>query len=81
MGKSGIFYVLKTNDWNKIYWAQEVTTNGSALNHDKSLQSYCFGFITETHLYNFDPIKPHFYIVKLGFTGVYIIFFIFAKKA
>ena len=30
--------------------------------------------ITKTLLYNFDPLKPHFYIVKLGFTGVYIIF-------
>ena len=30
--------------------------------------------ITKTCLYNFDPIKPHFYIVKLGFTGVNIIF-------
>ena len=30
--------------------------------------------ITKTRLYNFDPRKPHFYIVKLGFTGVYIIF-------
>ena len=38
------------------------------------------GFITKTCLYNFDPLKPHFYIVKLGFTGVYIIFFISAKK-
>ena len=28
--------------------------------------------ITKTHLYNVDPLKPHFYIVKLGFTGVYI---------
>ena len=28
----------------------------------------------------FDPIKPHFYIVKLGFTGVYIIFLISAQK-
>ena len=27
-------------------------------------------------LYSFDPLKPHFYIVKLGFTGVYIIFLI-----
>ena len=36
--------------------------------------------ITKTHLYNFDPLKPHFYIVKLGFTGVYIIFLIFAHK-
>ena len=32
--------------------------------------------ITKTYLYNFDAIKPHFYIVKLGFTGVYIIFLI-----
>ena len=35
---------------------------------------------TETCLYNFDPRKPHFYIVKLGFTGVYIIFLISAQK-
>ena len=28
---------------------------------------------TKTYLYNIDPLKPHFYIVKLGFTGVYII--------
>ena len=34
------------------------------------------GSITKTYLYNFDPLKPHFYIVKLGFTGVYIIFLI-----
>ena len=32
--------------------------------------------ITKTYLYNFDPLKPHFYIVKLRFTGVYIIFHI-----
>ena len=24
-------------------------------------------FITKTYPYNFDPLKPHFYIVKLGF--------------
>ena len=33
-----------------------------------------------TYLYNFDPLKPHFYIVKLGFTGVYIIFLISAEN-
>ena len=33
--------------------------------------------ITETCLYIFYPLKPHFYTVKLGFTGVYIIFPIF----
>ena len=26
------------------------------------------------------PLKPHFYIVKLGFTGVYNIFYISAQK-
>ena len=36
--------------------------------------------ITKTCLYNFDPLKPHFYIVKLGLTGVYNIFLISAQK-
>ena len=39
-----------------------------------------FEFITKTRLYNFDPLQPHFYIVKLGFTGVCIIFLISAQK-
>ena len=34
--------------------------------------------IAKIRLCNFD-LKPHFYIVKLGFTGVYIIFY-FAKN-
>ena len=36
--------------------------------------------ITKTHLYNFNPRKPHFYIVKLGFTGVYISFLFSAQN-
>ena len=36
--------------------------------------------ITKTRLYNFDPLKPHFYTVKLGFTGVYNIFLISAQN-
>ena len=36
-------------------------------------------YITKTYLYNFDPLKPHFYIVKLGFTGVNL-FFLFLLK-
>ena len=36
--------------------------------------------ITKTCLYNFDPLNPPFYIVKLGFTGVYIIFLISAQN-
>ena len=37
-------------------------------------------FIMKTRLHNFDPLKPHFYIVKLGFTGVSIVFLISAQK-
>ena len=37
------------------------------------MKFYC---ITKTCLYKFDPLQSHFYIVKLGFTGVYIIFLI-----
>ena len=36
--------------------------------------------ITKTCLYKVDPLKPHFHIVKLEFTGVYIIFLISAQK-
>ena len=36
--------------------------------------------ITKTCLYKVDPLKPQFYIVKLGFTGVYIIGLISAQK-
>ena len=39
-----------------------------------------FIFIMKTYLYNIDPLKPHLYIVKLGFTGVYIIFFLVLSK-
>ena len=47
--------------------------------------SYCFyqsvyETITKTCLYNFDPLKPHFHIVKLGFTVVYNILLISAQN-
>ena len=57
----------------------------------EGLQKLCYlyrlstGFvnysITKTYLYDFYPLKPHFYIVKLEFTGVYIIFLISAQQA
>ena len=48
---------------------------------DKSMQfKWVPQHITKTCLYNFDPLKPHFYIVKLGFTGVYILFLISAEN-
>ena len=36
--------------------------------------------ITKTRLYNFNPLKPHFYMEKLGFTWVFIIVLIAAQK-
>ena len=36
--------------------------------------------VTITCLYNIDPLKPHLYIVKLGFTGIYVVFLISAQK-
>ena len=37
----------------------------------------CFqGQPSRKHAYNVEPLKPHFYLVKLGYTGVYIIFLI-----
>ena len=36
--------------------------------------------VTKTCLYNVDPLEPHFYIVKLGFTGISIIFSYFCLK-
>ena len=36
--------------------------------------------ITKTCLYNVDPLKSNFYMVKLGFTGVHIMGLISAQK-
>ena len=44
------------------------------------LSTCILSHITKTRLYNFDPLNPHFYIVKLGFTRVYLIFLISAQK-
>ena len=35
--------------------------------------------ITKTRLYNFDPLKPHFYILNWGLQG-YTLFFLFLLK-
>ena len=46
----------------------------------KKCLTFFLSYITKTYLYNFDPLKPHFYIVKRGFTGVYIIFVFLLKN-
>ena len=53
--------------------------NQSRLSQDMKPEPF-LSVITKTCLYNVDPLKPHFYIVKLGFTGVYIIFHISAQN-
>ena len=72
--------------WNRVVWFilssilqiwyVEVQISGSSLESPLD-----FEIITKTCLYKVDTLKPHFYIVKLGFTGVYIIFLISAQKA
>ena len=39
------------------------------------LAKACTQVLVNHYPYNFDPLKPHFYIVKLGFTEVYIHYF------
>ena len=51
----------------------------SGKNEDMIDILYVCSCITKTCLYNFDPLKP-FCIVKLGFTGVKIIFLISAQN-
>ena len=49
-------------------------------NNKISKQKTYFRIITKTCQYNFDPLEPHLYMVKLGFTGVYIIFLFLLKN-
>ena len=50
------------------------------INRWKEHFQYEKNYITKTCLYNFDPLTPHFYIVKLGFRRVDIIFLIAAQN-
>ena len=71
------FFTIKIVNQYMFFRSQNGTLANSA-NFGQMPQNEAsdLGFITKTRLYNFDPFKPHFYIVKLGFTGVYIIFLI-----
>ena len=71
----------KNHSWEELlifeYFVISVKTTVNF--HYFSRHKYRFLGI-RTHLYNIDPLKPHFYIVKLGFRGVYIIFLISAQN-
>ena len=56
---------------------KEFMRSGPTQNMRRTLQKRV---LTKTCLYSFDPFKPHFYIVKLGFTGLYIIFLILLEN-
>ena len=62
--------------WHLPGWVQ----SGERGKGEQLCQKVFLSPITKTCLYNVDPIKPHFYIVKLGFTGLYIIFLISAQN-
>ena len=51
--------------------------------HMNTIYQFMKFFLDEKNCLIFEEygaFKPHFYIVKLGFTGVYIIFLIFAQN-
>ena len=73
------FFFPLNNCWKSAWYVK--TQNLLCKSLSLSIDTYRKGWlITKTYLYNYDPLKPHFYIVKLGFTGVYIIFLISAQK-
>ena len=83
----GIFLVyFHTITFTLIIWTPHILTILVIKFEDKKSillpndVSKIFLYITKTCLYNFDPLKPPFYIVKLGFTGVYIIFLLSAQN-
>ena len=74
-----MYLLTCTPNKNSNLCASAQYDQGLRSTHEETLHLWLFN-ITKTYLYNFDPLKPHFYIVKLGFTGVYIIFLISAQK-
>ena len=71
---SSHFLVLVKNILNVLYHTKKLSLEYSFWKVLKRI------YITKTYLYNSDPLKPHFYLVKLGFIGVYIIFLISSKN-
>ena len=58
---------------NKPHREEMILRNG-----DNSICLFTLN-ITKTSLYNFHPLKAHFYIVNLGFTG-YTLFFLISTQ-
>ena len=78
-----IIYVFYTLDEINVLTTVTESIQGNRYTlREGQLRRNCFSsfLITKTCLYNFDPLKLHFYILKLGFTEVYINFLISAQK-
>ena len=59
---------------------ENIWLNTTLMVISRTMKIYNKSLVTKTCLYNFDSLKPHFYTVKLGFTGIYINFLISAQK-
>ena len=71
---------LSSRETNTVTFADSADPEEMDYNELSYQDLHCHAVITKTCLYNSDPLKPHIYIVKLGFTGVYSIFLISAQN-
>ena len=81
--KQGLHHCWSANIYFKSFWMELQSWASLKVRMKRCCQSpiviaekqkITYIAITKTCLYNTDPLKPHLYIVKLGFTGVCIIF-------
>ena len=82
-----LFEISEVEITNRLYMGRAKKKNvssrrmGTVKDPEQPAKAPLFLYhITKTCLYNFDPLKPHFYIVKLRFPGVYISFVISGQK-
>ena len=73
------FYSRENSRW--ITMLRQLTSIFSVCIETSTSSVKYYGDITKTCLYDFDPLKPHFSIEKLGFKGVYIIFVFLLAEA
>ena len=79
LGKKTVNIIVPTYCNKQLYYSVPRAVNKTI--HESHVWNSIPGLhIMKTCLYNFDPHQPHFYIVKVGFMGVYIIFLISAQK-
>ena len=78
--KGASFVYAENEDWSDCV-DEQADLSSFSVHVSRYVFSHCGTYhITKTCLYNFDPLKPYFYIAELGFTGVYIIFLFLLKN-